>query len=129
MTAPPEQQETAAFLAALSGAAPIETHISLVFVGSDTVWKLRKAVHLSFLDFTSLESRRRFAHRELELNAGAAPGLYRDVVAVLPLPDGTRALGNEDEAGEAIDWVLRMARVPAEHFLERIALSGGLSPH
>ena len=34
-------------------APPIETHISLVFVGTDTVWKLKKAVKLPFLDFTS----------------------------------------------------------------------------
>ena len=103
MTLPPEQQETAAFLRCLSGAATIETHISIVFVGRDTVWKLRKAVRLSFLDFTSLESRRRFAYRELELNAQAAPGLYRDVVAVLRMPNGTLAVGDECEGSEPID--------------------------
>ncbi|MBV8576986.1 MAG: AAA family ATPase [Acetobacteraceae bacterium] len=128
MTVPPEQQSTAAFLSALSGAAPIETHISLVYVGADTVWKLRKAVRLSFLDLTGSGARRQFAYRELELNARAAPGLYRGVLAVLKLPDGGLALGREGAGGEAIDWVVRMARVPAEHFLERIALSGSLSP-
>ena len=52
MTAPPEQAEVAAFLRALAGTDPVETHISLVFVGADTVWKLKKAVRLAFLDFT-----------------------------------------------------------------------------
>ena len=31
-----------------------------VFVGADTVWKLKKAVQLPFLDFTRVEDRHRF---------------------------------------------------------------------
>jgi aminoglycoside phosphotransferase family enzyme/predicted kinase len=124
---PPEQAETAAFLRSLAGAEPVETHISLVFVGADTVWKLKKSVRLPFLDFTDAEARRRFAERELALNAPAAPGLYRDVVPVVRRPDGTLAL-NEDAGAEAspVDWVLRMARVPPEHFLDAIAAAGRL---
>ncbi|MBO0711517.1 MAG: hypothetical protein J2P47_09615, partial [Acetobacteraceae bacterium] len=66
MTIPPAQRETAAYLGGLAGADPIETHISLVFRGRDTVWKLKKAVRLPFLDFSSVAARRRFALRELE---------------------------------------------------------------
>jgi aminoglycoside phosphotransferase family enzyme len=51
---PLEQQEVARFLRSLSGGEPKETHISAVFVGKDTVWKLKKAVRLPFLDFTSV---------------------------------------------------------------------------
>src|SRR5690348_12187083 len=65
---PTEQAEVAAFLRDLAGSDPLETHISLVFIGVDTVWKLKKAVRLAFLDFSSLDSRRRFTFRELELN-------------------------------------------------------------
>jgi aminoglycoside phosphotransferase family enzyme/predicted kinase len=121
---PPAQAETAALLQRLSGSAPIETHISLVFPGADTVWKLKKAVRLPFLDFSDAAQRRHFALRELELNGPAAPGLYRDVVAVRRAPDGGLALG--DGAGAPIDWVLRMARVPAADFLDALAASGGL---
>ncbi len=134
MSIPPAQQAVAAFLASLAGSAPVETHISLVFVGTDTVWKLKKAVELSFLDFSSIAARKRFCRRELELNAPAAPGLYRDVVPVIRGADGTLTLGTiaehatmTEEAG-AVDWVLRMARVPAEDFLDRIAAKGGLDP-
>ena len=41
MTIPPPQAEVAAWLAARSGAPPIETPISLVFLGPRTAWKLR----------------------------------------------------------------------------------------
>lgn len=132
---PPAQQATAALLQRLAGGAePIQTHISAVFVGPDTVWKLKKAVRLAFLDFTRVEDRRRFADRELALNAPAAPGLYRDVVPVLRRPDGTLVLGepgapsSDPAEGTPIDWVLRMARVPAEDFLDKRAASGRLGP-
>ncbi|MBN8929519.1 MAG: AAA family ATPase [Rhodospirillales bacterium] len=128
---PPGQRATAALLQRLAdGADPIETHISVVFVGADTVWKLKKAVKLAFLDFTRPEDRRRFADRELALNAPAAPGLYRDVVPVLRRPDGTLALGHpgagppDATEGIPVDWVLRMARVPADDFLDVRAARG-----
>lgn len=125
MAVPPEQAEAAAFLQQLAGAEPAETHISLVFVGRDTVWKLKKAVRLAFLDFSPLEARHRFAVRELELNSAAAPGMYRDVVPLVRRTDGSLAL---DEAGDVVDWVLRMARVPHDDFLDVIAADGRLTP-
>lgn len=125
MTVPPDQVETAAFLRQLAGADPVETHISLVFVGTDVVWKLKKAVRLSFLDFSGIEDRRRDCERELSLNAPAAPGLYRDVVPIVRGADNVLRLNGD---GVAVDWVLRMTRVPAEDFLDRIAAEGRFTP-
>ena len=99
-----------------------------MFVGTDTVWKLKKAVRLPFLDFTAVRRRAGVSPlRELELNRPAAPGLYRDVVAVVRQPDGTLALGDDARrrALPVVDWVLRMARVPAADFLDAIAAAGG----
>jgi len=123
-TVPPGQAEVAAFLEGLAGAPPLQTHISAVFRGADTVWKLKKAVRLDFLDFTRLEDRRRFLERELALNAPYAPGLYRDVVAVRRGPEGL-SLGGD---GPVLDWVLRMAPVPEDRFLDHVAAAGGMTP-
>jgi aminoglycoside phosphotransferase family enzyme/predicted kinase len=119
------QDEAVAFLTTLAGAPPVETHISRVFLGRDTAWKLKKPVRLSFLDFSTLAAREAFCRRELALNAPAAPGLYRDVVALTRGDDGRLALGGQ---GEVIDWVVRMARVPEGDFLDRIAAGPGLDP-
>ncbi len=121
------QAEVAAFLQGLAGAVPVETHISAVFRGADTVWKLKKAVRLPFLDFSRLEDRRRFLLRELALNAPYAPGLYRDVAAIVRGPGGLE-FGAADAAGSggAIDWVLRMARVPDGDFMDQMALTPAL---
>lgn len=122
MPIPPDQADTAALLARLSGAAPLETHISAVFRGPDTVWKLKKAVRLGFLDFTRLPDRERFLRRELALNEPHAPGLYRDVVPVTRTPSGL----DLDGPGTPVDWVLRMAPVPPSDFLDERARAGGL---
>lgn len=119
------QAGTYALLQGLAGRAPIETHISAIFLGKDTVWKLRRAVRLPFLDFTSLAERERTARRELALNRAAAPGMYRDVVAVHCQPDGRVVLGG---TGEIVDWVLRMALVPEGDFLDAMAARGAIGP-
>ncbi len=120
-----DQSETVALLTRLAGAPPVETHISYLFLGLDTVWKLKKAVHLPFVDFTRLEDRHHFCQRELALNAPAAPGLYRDVVAVVRQSDRSLAVGG---TGDVLDWVVRMARVPADDFLDVKAAASGLPP-
>ena len=107
------QAEIGELLQRLTGRAPTETQISAVFIGEDTVFKLKKAVRLNFLDFTALDARRHFLERELVLNAAAAPGLYRDVVPI------TRGAAGLEVAGEGtpVDWVLRMAPIPKRDFL------------
>ncbi len=120
MAIPSDQRDVAAFLQGLAGTPPIETHISAVFRGVDAVWKLKKAVRLPFLDFSAVEDRRRFLQRELALNAPYAPGLYRDVVPIERRPGGLAFSAGPEGA---VDWVLRMARVPDGDFMERMALT------
>jgi len=120
---PPAQAEAAAFLSRLSGATPVETHISAVFVGRDTVWKMKKAVSLGFLDFTRLEDRARFCARELELNRPHAPGIYRDVV---PLTRGADGALREGGDGPVVEWVLRMAPIPPGDFLDHVVPDAAL---
>lgn len=124
MTIPPEQQEVAAFLSTLSGGPPTETHISAVFVGTDTVWKLKKAVRMPFLDFSDRDARGYFLRRELDLNKPAASKIYRDVVAISRRTDGLLQVGGD----HAIDWVLRMTPIPHGDFMDVAAATSGLSP-
>lgn len=125
MTIPDGQAEVAALLRRVTGAEPVETHVSAVFVGREDAFKLKKAVRLAFLDFTALADRERFLRRELELNQPHAPALYRDVMPIRRRADGSLGLGGE---GEVVDWVLRMAPLPKEAFLDEVAGAGGLTP-
>lgn len=60
----------------------------------------------------------------MALNAPHAPGLYRGVRAVTREADGRLAL---DGRGEAIDWVVEMAALPAGAFLDHVAAQGRLT--
>ena len=123
MSIPAAQAGAAALLARLTGGeAPVETHISAVFIGRDRVLKLKKAVNLGFLDFTTPAARHRFTARELEINAPAAPGLYRGLHGISGAAD--RLLPPDDP--EAVDWALEMAPVPPEDFLDAVAARGAV---
>lgn len=115
MDIPATQREVAEFLARLTGHGVVETHISAVFLAGEEVLKLKKAVSLGFLDFTALSERERLLRHECAINAPHAPGLYLGVEAITRGPDGALRLGGE---GPAIDWVLRMRRLPADAFLD-----------
>ncbi len=54
----------------------IETHVSWVFLTGPFAYKVKKPVDFGFVDFSSLERRRRFCEEELRLNRRLAPQLY-----------------------------------------------------
>ncbi|HEX6006134.1 MAG TPA: hypothetical protein VFZ14_19235, partial [Burkholderiales bacterium] len=60
----------------------VETHMSWVFLGDTHVYKFKKPVCYPFLDFTTLELRRRNCEREIALNRRLAGDVY---VGVVPL--------------------------------------------
>ena len=84
----------------------VETHISWVFLAGDYAYKIKKPLHLPFLDARSLLARRRYCEAELRLNRRTAPALYLDVVAVT----GTPARPQLGGRGKVIDYALRMRR-------------------
>lgn len=127
MTIPEQQRDIAAYLHQQTGSTPVETHISAVFVGQHEVYKLKKAVKLSFLDFTSIASRAAMAQRELDLNRIAAPEIYRDVRAIIRGNDNTMQLAPV-ETPHAIDYVVRMAPIPHHDFLDEIVKCHRLTP-
>jgi aminoglycoside phosphotransferase family enzyme/predicted kinase len=59
-----------------------ETHISKVFLTGERVYKIKKALNLGFLDFSTLAGRRYFCGQEVALNRRLTDGVYRSVVAI-----------------------------------------------
>ena len=59
-----------------------QTHISVVFLAGRHAYKIKKPVVLGFLDYGTLEQRRRFCEQEVRLNRRLAPSVYLGVVAV-----------------------------------------------
>ncbi len=86
----------------------VETHISHVFLTGREVFKMKKAVDFGFLDFSTLEKRKRFCEREVDLNRRLAPDVYLGVDAVTR--EGDRYSLNGE--GGAVEYVVRMRRLP-----------------
>jgi len=102
----------------------IETHVSLVFLGRDRVFKLKRAVVFPYLDFSTSEKRRLACEAEIRINKRTAPSIYRGVVAISRKSDGALALGND---GEVIDWVVEMNRFDQDTLFDRLATKGMLN--
>jgi len=84
----------------------IETHASIVFLGRDRVLKVKRAIRLPFLDYSTLEKRRRACEEELIVNRHFAPELYRRVVPVTRGDGGLEVDGH----GLAVEWAVEMSR-------------------
>ncbi len=54
----------------------METHAAHVFLVSDRAFKMKKAVKLPYLDFSTIEKRRAVLEHELEINRAFAPSIY-----------------------------------------------------
>ena len=63
-----------------------ETHAAHVFLAGDRAFKIKKDVKLPYLDFSSVEKRRKVLEDELAINRGFNPDLYLAVTAVLGEP-------------------------------------------
>lgn len=97
-----------------SGVELVQTQMSLVFLTEDYVYKVKKDVDLGYLDYTTLESRRRFCQREVELNRRLSPDVYLGVVPIT-LADGRLVVEGE---GEAVEYAVKMLRLPQERMMD-----------
>jgi aminoglycoside phosphotransferase family enzyme/predicted kinase len=102
----------------------IETHISLVFLVNDDVFKVKKPLNLGFLDFSTLAQRRRACEAEVALNARLAPDVYVGVVPVARGADGVHRVGGE---GRVVDVAVHMKRLAEETRADAILARGELS--
>ena len=103
----------------------ITTHAAVVFLVGERAYKMKRAVRYSFLDFTTLDRRKRALESELELNRRTAPMLYRRLIPVTREAGGALALAG---SGEPVEWLLEMVRFDQQARLDRVALRGELTP-
>jgi aminoglycoside phosphotransferase family enzyme len=101
----------------------VETHYSWVFLTDRHAYKLKKPVRGRGFDFSTVAARRRNAMAERALNRRLARDVYLDVVALSRGLGGVLAIGG---SGGAVDWLVKMVRLPAERMLDRHIASGAL---
>lgn len=102
----------------------VETHISWVLLADTLAYKIKKPVHLGFVDFSTLALRKHFCEEELRLNRRLAPSLYLRVVPIC----GSAQAPRIDGSGEPIDYALCMRRFAAGALLSERVAAGSLLP-
>jgi len=93
----------------------ITTHISFVLLTGEFAYKIKKPVRLPFVDFSTLESRRRSCEDEVRLNRRLSGELYLDVVPIGGSPDAPRV-----GATPAIEYAVKMHQFSPALTLDRL---------
>ncbi|MHC2465224.1 aminoglycoside phosphotransferase family enzyme/predicted kinase [Bradyrhizobium embrapense] len=102
----------------------IDTHCSIVFLGPSRVLKVKRAVKLPYLDFSTLEKRRRACVDEIAVNKRHAPSIYRGVVSITRGRDGL-AIGG---TGPVVEWAVEMTRFDENETLDHLAERDAIRP-
>jgi aminoglycoside phosphotransferase family enzyme/predicted kinase len=86
----------------------VQTQMSFVFLTEEFVYKVKKAVDLGYLDYTTLDNRHFFCQKEVELNRRLCPEAYLGVVPITQDKGAIRIGGR----GEVIEYAVKMRRLP-----------------
>jgi len=109
----------------------VQTHISFVAIAPPLVFKVKKAVDLGFLDFTTVAKRRRYCEEEVRLNRRLCHSVYEGVVPIVEdaaTASGLR-FGTEDELDhpDVVEYAVRMKQLPTGFFMVQMLESGSLT--
>ena len=86
----------------------IETHISWVILSENFAFKIKKPIQYSFLSFSTLEKRKFYCEKELDLNERLTENVYLEVVPIR-FYDGKWTI--EGKVGKIVDYALKMKRL------------------
>ncbi len=92
----------------------VDTHISYIYLADGYVYKVKKPVKFSFLDFSTLAKRKQDCRDELTLNRRLCRDMYLEVVPVMKR--GGKYYFEGD--GEIIEYAVKMRRMPAERRMD-----------
>lgn len=102
----------------------VQTHISVVFLAGEQVFKIKKPVDFGFLDFTTLKKREHFCRRELDLNRRLSPDIYLDVVPIIEANGQLRVGGPETEGYPVVEFAVHMKRLDESRLLSNLLPAG-----
>lgn len=97
----------------------VETHISWVIICDRFVYKIKKPIQYSFLDFSTLALRKHFCEREIELNRRLTENIYLDVQPIFEWQGRLIMNGKE---GSLVDYAVRMHRLDKEKQMDILLL-------
>ncbi len=94
----------------------VQTHASYVCITHRHVYKVKKAVNLGFLDFSTLEKRRHFCEREVLLNRRLSLHVHLGVLPII-FSEGKLRFG---DGGPVVEYAIQMRKLDPRYFLPRL---------
>lgn len=93
-----------------------ETHISWVFLTGPFAYKVKKPVKFGdILDFSTLDLRKKFCYKEIELNRRFSPEIYIDVFSI-------NSEGRIAGSGEIVEYGVKMKQLPEECLMKNVLM-------
>jgi aminoglycoside phosphotransferase family enzyme len=89
------------------------------------VYKIKKPIQYSFLDFSTIEKRKYYCEREIELNSRLTEDIYLGVKTIREL-NGHFDIGSE--AGSITDYAVEMKKLPAELQMDKLLAVNKVTP-
>ncbi len=102
----------------------VQTHISVVFIADELVFKIKKPVNFGFLDFSDLDKRKHFCAEEVRLNARLCPDIY---LGVVPITDDGTSIEIQGK-GAVVEYGVKMKRLPEESMMDGLLGRGMVTP-
>jgi len=101
----------------------LDTHGALIFLAGTRAYKLKRAIKLPYMDFSTLSKREAACRNEIARNMGAASEIYIGVEPVHLNSDGIVQIGG---SAPPHDWVVVMNRFAQDELLDNIAIANKL---
>jgi uncharacterized protein len=103
----------------------IQTHISHVFIAPPFVYKLKKSVDFGFLDYSTIDKRKHYCVREVELNRRLCSDIY---LGVIPISKKENTFTfSSDNPDEIVEYAVKMKMLDEEYFLYSYIENGSLT--
>ena len=102
----------------------VQTQMSIIFLTDNFVYKIKKAVNLGYLDYTTLENRKHFCEQEVKLNRRLCGDAY---LGILPITSecGGIVLGGK---GKAIEYTVKMRKLPTDRMMDVLLAKNQVTP-
>jgi len=102
----------------------VQTQMSFVFLTKKHVYKVKKAVNLGYLDYTTLSKRQFYCQREIELNRRLCRGVYLGVVPI------TKYRGKYYVEGKdrPVEYAVKMRHLPKYEMMDFLLQHDRVTP-
>jgi aminoglycoside phosphotransferase family enzyme len=99
----------------------LETHISWIFLTGLYAYKIKKAVKFGrILDFSTLQLRREFCQKEIEVNRVLCGDMYKGIIKLVGKNNDGIQITNLQRKGKPLEYGVKMLQIPQKYRLDNL---------